>query len=467
MNTNKYNPITVDFIQKWDKEFLFDILYNISDAVMINDLDTTIVYVNKAYEEILHTPKDKAIGKKLRDIEPDATAIKVMECGIASHNIVDYLRTIKINAVGMSFPIYQNKEIQGAVSIFNDVSEIERLNSEILRIQEVTRYFQGELENKNLPITFSEYICSNNKVKDMLLLASKVARTDTTVLIRGESGVGKEVLARAIYKESKKSEMPFIKVNCASIPENLLESELFGYDEGAFTGAKRGGKLGKFELAQGGTIFLDEIGDMTFNMQAKILRVLQEKEIERIGGIKTIPLNVRVIAATNRNLEEMIEKGTFRSDLYYRLNVVPLNILPLRERRDDIILLARNILRKFSEDAHEVITLSADVITVLQKHNWPGNIRELQNVLEHAVIIKTSSQIGVMDLPKYMITEEYKLKDKHFETFNLKANIEMIEKELIMEALLRNCNNKSKAIEELGISRRAFYQKLSKYDLEE
>jgi len=466
MVTGNYNTITTDIIQNWDKEFLFDILNNITDAVMINDADTTIVYVNKAYEVILGISADKAVGKKLREIEPDATAIKVIERGMASHNIVDYLRTVKINAVGMSFPIYHNNEIMGAVSIFNDVSEIEKLTKELQRTQEITRYFQHELDKRHLPQSFSEYICSNNKTKDMLFLASKVAKTESTALIRGESGVGKEVLARAIYKESKRSKMPFIKVNCASIPENLIESELFGYEEGAFTGAKRGGKLGKFELAQRGTIFLDEIGDMTYNMQAKMLRVLQEKEIERVGGTKPISLDVRVIAATNRNLENMIEEGTFRSDLYYRLNVVPLNIPPLRDRRDDIILLARNIIEKLNKHNNDVISLSTEVIIALQKYDWPGNIRELQNVLEHANIIRTSNKIEVKDFPEYMIPDECNLEVKQFETFNLKLNIEMMEKELIKESLLRNNNNKSKTINELGISRRSFYQKLSKYGFE-
>lgn len=464
---NKHKAITTKFIQNWDKEFLFDILENISDAVMINDADTMIVYVNRAYEVILGTPAEKAIGKKLRDIEPNAVAIKVTETGKPSHNIVDYLRTLRIHTVGMSFPIYHEHKISGTVSIFNDVSEIERLTKELQRTREINEYFQRELEKQHLPQSFSEYIHSNKNIKDVLLLASKVAKTDATVLIRGESGVGKEVLARAIYKESKRNKMPFIKVNCASIPENLLESELFGFEDGAFTGAKRGGKIGKFELAQGGTIFLDEIGDMTFSMQAKILRVLQEREIERVGGTKTVPLDVRVIAATNKNLEEMIEQETFRSDLYYRLNVVPLNIPPLRERKDDIILLSRNILEKLNKNNGDTLSLSSDVIKILQKYNWPGNIRELQNILEHANIVRASNQIEVRDFPKYMIPDEYKLEVKRLATFNLKLNIEMMEKELIKEALLRNNNNKSKAISELGISRRAFYEKLSKYLLNE
>lgn len=460
---DKHKAITAKIIQSWDKEFLFDILENISDAVMINDAYTTIIYVNRAYETILGTSAEKAIGKKLKDIEPNAIAIKVVETGKPSHNIVDYLQTVKIHAVGMSFPIYYNQKISGAFSIFNDVSELDRLTKELQRTREISKYFQQELEEDHLPKSFSEYIHSNRNIKDMLLLASKVAKTDATVLIRGESGVGKEVLARAVYKESKRSKMPFIKVNCASIPENLLESELFGYEDGAFTGAKRGGKLGKFELAQGGTIFLDEIGDMTFNMQAKILRVLQEREVERVGGTKTISLDVRVIAATNKNLEEMIQEGTFRSDLYYRLNVVPLNVPPLRERKDDIIVLSRNLLVKLNKSTEEAVSLSSDVIKVLQKHNWPGNIRELQNVLEHANIIRTGNQIEVKDLPKYLVPEEYRLDVKHLETFDLKSNIEMIERELIKESLLRNKNNKSKAIRELGISRRTFYEKLSKY----
>jgi transcriptional regulator with PAS, ATPase and Fis domain len=462
---NGHRAITTDIIQKWNEEFLFDILDNISDAVMINDADTTIVYVNRAYEEILGTTAEKAIGKKLRDLEPNAVAIGVVDTGKASHNIEDYLSSVNVHTVGMCFPIYHQQKIVGSFSIFNDVSEVEKLKKELNRTREVTRYYQKELEKRHLPQSFSEYVYSDKKIKDLLFLASKVAKTDATVLIRGESGVGKEVLARAVYKESKRYKMPFIKVNCASIPENLLESELFGYEEGAFTGAKRGGKIGKFELAQGGTIFLDEIGDMTYSMQAKILRVLQEKELERVGGTKTISLDIRVIAATNKDLEDMIEEGTFRRDLYYRLNVVPLYIPPLRERRDDIMLIARIILKKLNKRTGDVVSLSVDVIKILQQYNWPGNIRELQNVLEHANIIRTDEQIEVSDLPKYILPHSYKLEVKNLKTYYLKTNIEMLEKELIKEALLRNGNNKSRTITELGISRRSFYEKLSRYGL--
>ena len=464
---SKYHEVTNKFIEKWDGAFLLGILDNISDIVVINDVDTTIVYVNKAYESILGFSDEKSIGRKLTEIQPEAIAIEATKFGKAYHNVVEKLNRRNKDdfyAVGISFPIYKDDEIMGAVSIFNDVTEISKLTEELHREREIVRYYKKQLDKKHLSQSFDEYVCKNSKTKDVLFLASKVAKTDSTVLIRGESGVGKEVLARAICNESTRSGKPFIKVNCASIPENLLESELMGYEEGAFTGAKKGGKMGKFELAQGGTIFLDEIGDMNMSMQAKILRVLQEKELERVGGNKTIKLDVRIIAATHRNLEDMIEEGTFRSDLYYRLNVVPLFLPPLRERKDDIILLSRAILKRLNNKSGDDVYLATDTVMMLQNHEWLGNIRELQNVLEHANIIRTGNLIRAADLPRNLVPE-YKGRNRDFEKYNLKRNIEVLEKELISESLLRNKNNKSKVIEELGISRRAFYSKMEKYGL--
>ena len=466
---NSHHKITEAFLAQWDQNFLFEILENITDAVMINDLETRIVYVNKAYTDILKIPESKAIGRKLSQIEPDSIAIEVINTGMASHNIIHRMRTIDIAVVGISFPLFKDGVLLGAVSIFNDVSEIQKLTEELQRSKEITRYFQKQLDKRSkLPKSFDQYASSNNKVREMLFLASKVAKTESTVLIRGESGVGKEVLARSIWTESERGNMPFIKVNCASIPEHLLESELFGYEDGAFTGARKGGKLGKFELAQDGTIFLDEIGDMSYNMQAKILRVLQEKELERVGGTKSIPLNVRIIAATNRDLEAMIEEGTFRSDLYYRLNVIPLNIPPLRERKEDLFIISRQLLNNLNR-GKVVVSLSNDVIIKFQQYDWPGNIRELQNILEHANIVRQDNIIELCDLPKNIRGVEAKqgfsFNFGEIDTYNLKSSIERVEKELISEALVRNDNNKSKAIIELGISRRCFYEKLQKYEL--
>lgn len=274
-----------------------------------------------------------------------------------------------------------------------------------------------------------------------------MARTDSTVLILGESGVGKEVLARAIYNGSKRKDKPFIKVNCAAIPEHLIESELFGYEDGAFTGAKKGGKLGKFELAHGGTIFLDEIGDMSTTTQAKVLRVLQEKEFERVGGTRSIKVDIRVIAATNRDLEAMIKRGDFRRDLYYRLNIVPLRLPPMRERKDDILRLAYTFLNQHAKDLGRELTISPQVVKFFHEYDWPGNIRELQNVIEHASIVCNGSVIELHHLPKHILP----LPDEEPETpenpYDMKEVISRMEKELILSALSNYNNNRTKAME--------------------
>ena len=292
---------------------------------------------------------------------------------------------------------------------------------------------------------------------------AKVANTNCTILIQGESGVGKEVMAKCIHNASNRKERPMIKVNCASIPENLLESELFGYEEGAFTGARKGGKLGKFELANKGTILLDEIGDMSLTMQSKLLRVLQEKELERVGGTKTIKLDVRVIAATNQNLEEMVEKNEFRSDLYYRLHVVPIHIPALRCRREDIMPLVRYFIERNGGD--EGTDLTPGAARMLEEYGWPGNVRELQNVIEYAMIVKTGDILEIKDFPQYLRGDGAEDSPAEDGPCRLKDAVEQLEKSMIKRALKRNNGNKSMAINELGLSRRSFYEKLEKYGL--
>ncbi|MFE7280356.1 sigma-54 interaction domain-containing protein [Heyndrickxia sporothermodurans] len=244
-------------------------------------------------------------------------------------------------------------------------------------------------------------------------MAEKISVSNSAVLLTGESGTGKELFAHAIHQNSSREQFPFVRINCASIPEHLLESELFGYDEGAFTGAKKGGKRGKFELANFGTIFLDEIGDMPLSMQSKLLRVLQEGEVERVGGQKPKTIDVRIIAATHRNLEKMIEEGTFRQDLYYRLNVIKLEIPPLRERKEDIPYIATYLLNKLEKKFHRHgINLTNRVISKLQQHNWPGNIRELENVLERAVNVLEGNTIDIVHLPLYLRENVHFLSEK-------------------------------------------------------
>jgi len=454
MSVGTHAVITSDFPQ-WDREQLFEILNNIHDVVLVIDSHTTIVYANEAYARLLGVPVEKILGRRLNKIEPEAVAIKVMQTG-KGRDGGDYLDSLGIDVEGSSSPLFKGESIVGCVSIFKNMTEVLRLG----------RGLHPTKQWKQLPLPFKEYVGQNSQLLDTLVLAAKVAQTDSTVLILGESGVGKEVLARVIHNSSRRKGKPLIKVNCAAIPEALIESELFGYEDGAFTGAKKGGKLGKFELAQNGTVFLDEIGDMGLTMQAKLLRVLQEREFERVGGTKTVKVDIRVIAATNRDLESMLEKGTFRRDLYYRLNIVPLNLTPLRERKDDILVLAQTFLDQFVREVGHELTLSPQVVRFFHAYEWPGNIRELQNVLEHASIVCSGLSIEMHHLPAHLIPTIDEQAGTNEKPFAVKEIVAKVEKELILSALAAYKNNRSNAMKALGISRRAFYDKLRRYGIE-
>ncbi|KGK90908.1 diguanylate cyclase [Desulfosporosinus sp. HMP52] len=461
------HAVTSNVIPRWDRELLFEILDNIHDVVLVIDSETTIVYANEAYARILGVPVEKVLGRRLDSIEPESKTITALRTGKVSNNGRYYLDSLKIDVVGSSFPLYHGKKIIGAVSIFKNITEVVQLNRELELTKGVADYLKERLEQwEQIPLSFKEYVGQNSRLKETLILAAKVALTDSTVLILGESGVGKEVLARAVHSSSRRKDMPLIKVNCAAIPENLIESELFGYEEGAFTGAKKGGKLGKFELAHGGTIFLDEIGDMSLTMQAKLLRVLQEKEFERVGGTKTIKVDVRVIAATNRDLKNMIEKETFRRDLYYRLYIVPLYLTPLRERKDDLLVLAKTFLDQFAVVVGHKLTLSPQVVRLLQDYDWPGNIRELQNVLEHASIVCSNGHIEVHHMPAHMLPVHEDSESCIDKPHDVKEILARVEKELILSALA-TYDNRTQAMKALGISRGAFYDKLRRYGIEE
>lgn len=461
----EHHTVTSSVIKQWDEKLLLKILNKIQDVVLVIDSNTTIVYANEAYARILGVPIQKVLGRRLSDIEPEAAAIRALRTGKPSTGR-DYIHSLGLDVVGHVFPLFEGEQIIGSVAIFNNITEIVRLNAELQRTKGVADYFQEQLSQvESLPLSFKEYIGQNSRLKEILHLAAKVAKTDSTVLILGESGVGKEVLAKAIHHASRRKDKPLIKVNCAAIPEELLESELFGFEEGAFTGAKRGGKLGKFELAHEGTIFLDEIGDMSLTMQAKLLRVLQEKEIERIGGTKPISVDFRVISATNKDLSQMVKEGSFRQDLFYRLNIVPLYLPPLRERKDDIKAIAQHFLHQFSKEVGYELVLSPQVEWILHSYDWPGNIRELRNVLEHASIVCGGPVIEPQHLPGYLLPGHAQEKTPS-EIYNLKEAVSRLEKELITAALAHSNNNRSKAIKALGISRRTFYEKLRQYNIE-
>lgn len=349
-----------------------------------------------------------------------------------------------------ALPIITGKDVEGAVIVLKDVHEIKRI------VHDATV--------SDIATEFSQLIGNCGRIRELKELASRVAASNSTLLIQGESGTGKELLARAIHQSSKRKNNAFIAINCGAIPENLLESELFGYEEGSFTGARRGGKLGKFELAHNGTIFLDEIGDMPLHLQVKLLRVLQEKRVERIGSSRSTPIDVRVIAATHRDLEKMVDSGEFREDLYYRLNVIPLNIPPLRERKEDIVLLTSYYLEHYSRVLGKMITgMTPDASAILNRYSWPGNVRELANVMEYAVTMTTGEYVSADVLPKRIKSEN------RVDVPNGLLNLRVLEREAITKALEKALaeGNKDEAAKLLGISRATLYRKIKEYNIAE
>jgi len=324
------------------------------------------------------------------------------------------------------------------------------------------------------PLNFEKsdgIIGQNSKMQQIFRLVKRVAQSDSTVIINGESGSGKGLIARAIHRNSQRKDNPFITINCGAIPENLLESELFGHVKGAFTGATTS-KTGKFELAKGGTVFLDEIGDMSPSLQVKILRVLEEKEFEQVGGVKTLSAEVRILAATHRNLETLVSEKTFREDLYYRLNVIPVKVPPLRERRSDIPLLVSHFLAEFNEkNAGAVQEISTDAMHILKQHSWPGNVRELKNMVERFVVLKGEGVIDPQDLPAGIATNPGNATplpsiEISEEGINLNTAVTEFEKKLILESLNRTNWIKNKAAKLLKLNRTTLVEKIKRYELQ-
>jgi transcriptional regulator with PAS, ATPase and Fis domain len=345
------------------------------------------------------------------------------------------------------------------------VEEVKELAAKLSVLESKVRLFEKELfDLRSTQYTFDCIIGKSDDIQRLKAEAQKAALNDSTVLITGESGTGKELFAQAIHNASPRRHHPFVRINCAAIPKDLLESELFGYDEGAFTGAKVKGKPGKFELAHTGTIFLDEIGDLPLDMQPKLLRVLEDKEFERVGGTKIIRSDFRVICATNQKLEVLMEKYTFRKDLFYRLNVIPIHIPPLRERQKDIIPLARHLLKKMALVANRSQTaLEKEAEKALERYDWPGNARELSNVLERAMYSSANNIIYKGDLP-FHPEHTPQTPGKELST-TLKTARSRAQAETIYQALARTNYNKAKAAKLLGIHRTLLYKKMKEYKI--
>lgn len=353
-----------------------------------------------------------------------------------------------------------------AIAVFQGLAEIDMCLPYLLaKSRGEVEYYKNQLDSGVGYDKRTGLIGISEAMRNLKSLIMKVSQNEATVLLLGESGVGKEVVAKAIHSLSSRNKSPFIGINCAALPELLLESELFGYEDGAFTGARKGGKAGRFELAKGGTILLDEIGDLPLTMQAKLLRVLQEKEFTRLGGTTTISLDARIIAATNKDLKKMVTEGKYRADLFYRLNVISISVPPLRERREDISALIGHFLHKIAtgkEIPPKIV--SDDALALLLSYEWPGNIRELENVIERLIYISEGNVIRVEDLPS-AIRQLGGVHLEIYETRPLKEAVQQLEKEMIIKALHATNNNRLKAAGLLGLPRASFYQKLKEYGL--
>lgn len=467
----------LDYLSRRYRPSLFiSILERMEEAVIAIDRDGRIFYVNQAYRTILGVALGRVLGRYLQQVEPDSALLTILE---APHNPVikekQLIKSINKYVSIHVYPIILKGEFQGGVSVFTDTTRLNELNQEVERISQVAEEYSRQLEAEST-LAKHQIVGQSKAFTSSINKAVIVAKTDAPVLLRGENGVGKEVFTRILRENSLRKDKPFITVNCSAIPETLIESELFGYEEGAFTGAKKGGSMGKFQLAQGGTLFLDEIGDIPMAMQAKLLRVLQEGEIEKIGRQRNIPVDVRVIAATNQPLEEMMETNRFRRDLYYRLNVVSIHIPPLRERGNDVLQLTDHFLSVYNRKYHKRLRISGEVYQRFLQYRWPGNVRELENAMESIVVLCQNDVIRTEDLPEQIACVDHTAVEHKTESGvspsvatlskgSLAEEIAAYERMLIANALDRCGGDRSRAIQELGISRRTFYRKLSQYGL--
>lgn len=446
-------------------EMLEDILNYAYEGYVLVDPEGRIVKMN--YEKLMGIKEEDAIGKPVQEVIENTRMHIVVKTG--KKEIRDVQRIQGHDMITNRIPIIKENKVIGAVGtvLFKDISEVKELAHQLLDLQSKINKYKGEIERiEGTKYSFDSIITRNPKMEYLKKVGKRAAETNSTVLITGESGTGKELFAHAIHRASYRRAEPFIAINCAAIPRDLLESELFGYDRGAFTGARREGKPGKFEQALGGTIFLDEIGDMPLEMQAKILRVLESKEFERIGSNKKIAFDARVIAATNENLEEAVTKGKFREDLYYRLNVVSIDIPPLRERKEDIEPLANHILKYLLQEmklGEKEIT--KETMKILKKYNWPGNVRELRNVLERAINLSTGKLILPEHLPERLLNGSIHIAGSVEDIPLLRDVVAEAEIEAIRKALILSNGNKSLAAERLGIHRTALYKKIDKYKI--
>jgi len=441
------------------------VLDSVQEAIEVADNNGIIKYVNPAFCRITGINEKNRIGQNIFTVSPDGA---LAECLRTKKEIVGHRTKVggtNAEVVSNAAPIIVDGQMEGAVVVFQHLTDVMKIMEELKKSTSIIENLYDRLgQITGSKYTFDTIVGNNEELRRVIALSKKAAQSNSTILLLGESGTGKEIFAHAIHQASPRRDKPFIKVNCAAIPETLLESEFFGYEKGAFTGAIKT-KLGKFELANGGTIFLDEIGDMNLYLQAKLLRVLQEMEFERVGGNQTIRVDVRIIAATNRDLKELVRKGEFREDLYYRLNVVELTIPPLRKRKDDLPWLINHLIVKFNRQlGKKVKGVSKNAENIMMAYDWPGNIRELENVIERAMVTVDEDIITHKHLLQYIEQLSYSPEGRVPDIMPF----DEMEQLLLRQALEKfgeSVDGKKRAAKALNISLATLYNKLKRYNL--
>lgn len=435
------------------------------DGIFVTNVHGTTIWANKAYERITGINVSDVLEKNIVDLEKSGMFTPIVTPTILrTQKSLTTIQTFKTGkqAIITGSPVFNEKgELIYIITNVRDITELSILRQQLKKANELTERYKNELSLlRTHNQKYDDIIAESPKMKHVITSALQVARFDTTVLILGKSGVGKEVIAKLIHSSSLRNNHPFIKINCSAISPNLLESELFGYEAGAFTGASNKGKPGLFELADEGTLFLDEIGEISLDLQVKLLRVLQEQEIYRVGGVIPKKVNVRIITATNQNLEEMVEQGKFREDLYYRLNVVPIEIPPLKERKEDIVPLLWHFCEIYNKKHNMEKYFSPQIVEYLENYSWPGNVRELKNVVERLIIMSPDNELLPKHLPKH-------IKNLHKEHSNVRVNkliplkqaLRELEEQLILMAQ-ESCGSTRKIADLLGISQSSVVRRL-------
>jgi PAS domain S-box-containing protein len=444
-------------------EFYERVLDNIRNGVMICDPQGKVIFFSKTYGNFLGLDPQQVMGKHCREVVENTRLDVVAQTGLPE---INHPHRIKgQDMVVQRIPIEKDGRVIAVYGqvMFEDIRDVQSLAKKLNFLESKVELYEKELESlRSSKYTFNHIMGKSPIIGELKKIAQKAAKTSAPVLILGESGTGKELFAHAIHYASSRRPFPFVRLNCAAIPRELLEAELFGYQPGAFTGAGSRGKPGKFELAHQGTIFLDEIGDLPLEMQPKLLRVIEEKETERLGGTRVFKSDFRLIAATHENLEKLVSEGRFRKDLYYRLNVIPIILPPLRERKEDLPILVHHLIENLNRDLGMNVTrLSPEVLDCLEHYHWPGNIRELANILERILYSLDGEQVERRHLPIFL--QDSERRPSASSGASLKKARDETEKTSLLKALQLSNYNKNKAAQALGIHRTALYKKMKKF----